>query len=253
MSNSRRRSSGCRANSVVRGRISSVRESSTGLPVVTGWRSSMEQGPISSAAIVIGSPMPRSAEDRYDRALRRANNIRMRLGGEPGIASAFPGRPKGMHHQTYERLQSAVLNAEILAQERLVIALARLQRSDRRTSVGPLVGQGRNSGHEPGGECGDTSPAARRQLRIRPLQCAPARGAVATYCAALGGSRGIFGRCSTRLWQSTSRKGRPQEHLVEELAGVIWRKRRLRLGENAAHHRALMRAPIPINTPQRRR
>ena len=58
-------------------------------------------------------------EDRYDRALRRANNIRVRLGGEPGTASAFPGRPKGMHHQTYKRLQSAVLNAEILAEERL--------------------------------------------------------------------------------------------------------------------------------------
>jgi hypothetical protein len=71
-------------------------------------------------------------EDRYNRALRRANNIRMRLGGELGTASAFPARPKGMHRRTYERLQSAALNAEILAQDRLVIALARLQRSDRR-------------------------------------------------------------------------------------------------------------------------
>ena len=34
-------------------------------------------------------------------------------------------------------------------------------------------------------------------------------------------------------------KGPTEEHLVEELAGVIWRKRRLRLGEAAAHHRAL--------------
>jgi hypothetical protein len=72
-------------------------------------------------------------EDRYDRALRRANNIRMRLGGEPGMASAFPARPKGMHRETYQGLQSAVLNAEILAEERLVIALARLQHLDRRT------------------------------------------------------------------------------------------------------------------------
>jgi hypothetical protein len=72
-------------------------------------------------------------EDRYDRALRRANNIRMRLGGESGMASAFPSRPKGMHRKTYERLQTAALNAEILAEERLVIALARLQSSDRRS------------------------------------------------------------------------------------------------------------------------
>jgi hypothetical protein len=73
-------------------------------------------------------------EDRYDRALRRANNIRVRLGGQPGMAAAFPPRPKGMHHETYEHLKSIVLNAEILAEERLVVALARLQRSDRRSA-----------------------------------------------------------------------------------------------------------------------
>jgi hypothetical protein len=80
-------------------------------------------------------------EDRYDRALRRANNIRTRLGGEPGMESLLPNRPKGMHHETYERLQSAVWSAEILAEERLVIFLGRLQRrerqSDRRVAGGP--------------------------------------------------------------------------------------------------------------------
>lgn len=71
-------------------------------------------------------------EDRYDRALRRANNIRVRLGGEPGTAALFPARPKGMRHETYERLQTAVFNAEILAEEQIAVLLARLQRSDRR-------------------------------------------------------------------------------------------------------------------------
>jgi hypothetical protein len=33
-----------------------------------------------------------------------------------------------------------------------------------------------------------------------------------------------------------------EEHLVEELAGIIWRKRRLRLGESAVHHRALAKS-----------
>jgi hypothetical protein len=37
-----------------------------------------------------------------------------------------------MHHRTYERLQSAVLNAEIQAEERLTHLLARLQRGGRR-------------------------------------------------------------------------------------------------------------------------
>jgi hypothetical protein len=40
-------------------------------------------------------------------------------------------------------------------------------------------------------------------------------------------------------------EGATEEHLVEELAGAIWRKRRLRLGESAAHHRALRRASDP--------
>lgn len=34
-------------------------------------------------------------------------------------------------------------------------------------------------------------------------------------------------------------KGPTEEHLVEELAGIIWRKRRLRLAEAAAHRRGL--------------
>jgi hypothetical protein len=72
-------------------------------------------------------------EDRYDRALRRANKIRLQLGGEPGIASAFPGRPKGVHHETYERLKSAALSTEMLAEQQLAIVLMRLQRSDRRS------------------------------------------------------------------------------------------------------------------------
>jgi hypothetical protein len=39
--------------------------------------------------------------------------------------------------------------------------------------------------------------------------------------------------------------GPTEEHLVEELAGIIWRKRRLRLAESAAHHRALERTTEP--------
>src|SRR6266700_2939856 len=34
-------------------------------------------------------------------------------------------------------------------------------------------------------------------------------------------------------------QGPTQEHLVEELAHIMWRKRRLRLAEAAAHRRAL--------------
>lgn len=34
-------------------------------------------------------------------------------------------------------------------------------------------------------------------------------------------------------------RGPTEEHLVEELAGILWRKRRLRLAEAAAHRRGL--------------
>jgi hypothetical protein len=71
-------------------------------------------------------------EDRYDRALRQANNIRARLGGDPGTASLFPRRPKGMHERTYQCLRSKISSAEMLAEERITIFLERLQQSDRR-------------------------------------------------------------------------------------------------------------------------
>jgi len=40
--------------------------------------------------------------------------------------------------------------------------------------------------------------------------------------------------------------GPTEEHLVEELAGILWRKRRLRLAEAAAHRRGLSGALSPL-------
>ncbi len=52
-------------------------------------------------------------EDKKDRALRRAQNIRERLGGSRSMIEPFPEKPRGMHRETYERLYEDYREAEL--------------------------------------------------------------------------------------------------------------------------------------------
>ena len=52
--------------------------------------------------------------------------IRQRLGGDPGMATVFPKKPKGMWQRTYARLCEQAFEAEMVADQFFEIGAQRL-------------------------------------------------------------------------------------------------------------------------------
>ena len=77
-------------------------------------------------------------EGAYERNRRRADALRRRLGGKPGIFSV-PWKPKGMHWATYERIVAEIDAREHAATVAFSVETdAMLARLERR--YGPLPG-----------------------------------------------------------------------------------------------------------------
>jgi hypothetical protein len=59
------------------------------------------------------------------RNIRRAQEIRLRLGGSASLIDPFPGKPKGMHWSTYARLHERAERAMYRSMQRLPARLRR--------------------------------------------------------------------------------------------------------------------------------
>jgi hypothetical protein len=65
------------------------------------------------------------AEGLCDRALRRAEKLRVRLGGERWTPYSWPGRPTGMWRRTFMRLTEAAVDAEMIAKRAFMVECQR--------------------------------------------------------------------------------------------------------------------------------
>jgi hypothetical protein len=70
-----------------------------------------------------------SQESTADRAMRKANKLKRRLGAEPGLDSWYQ-RPRHMRHTTFERIDARIQAAEADVNDAHIRLLARLGRMD---------------------------------------------------------------------------------------------------------------------------
>jgi hypothetical protein len=170
----------------------------------------------------------------------------MRLGGDPGMLSPCPEKPKGMHWHTYGRLQQRARGAEMMA-EHLWAVLGRIQ---------DAPGQMAEHGTWP--LCQTTTVEGLLVMSNSSVETMPPSAETNGYeRSRLNATRhGILSRHRVLPWEDRSEyddlweslvaehapSGPTEHHLVEELAGLMWRKQRLVVAETAAYRAGLHRA-----------
>lgn len=83
--------------------------------------------------ICVGAAYASSQEGSTDRAMRRANKLRKRVGAEPGLGNWYT-RPKHMRRRTFERIDARIQTAEAEVNDAHLRLLSRLGRMGGRSS-----------------------------------------------------------------------------------------------------------------------